>query len=44
MSICALGDRDDHDTFDLGEEWLKARLETVPPDLLATVDELSSAR
>ena len=40
MSICALGDRDDYDTFDLGEEWLRARLETVPPDLLAAVDEL----
>ena len=40
MSICALGDRADHDTLDLGEEWLQARLETVPPDLLAGVDEL----
>ena len=40
MSICALGDRDDHDTLDLGAGWLKAKLETVPPDLVAAVDEL----
>src|SRR6187200_285806 len=40
MSICALGDRPDHDTLDLGAEWLQARLESVPPDLLAGVDEL----
>jgi DNA-binding transcriptional ArsR family regulator len=40
MSICVVGDRDDYDTFDLGEEWLKERLETVPPDLLETVDAL----
>jgi DNA-binding transcriptional ArsR family regulator len=40
MSICAVSDRDDHDTFDLGEEWLKARLEAVPEDLRDTVDEL----
>ena len=31
MSICAVADRADHDTFDLGADWLKARLETVPP-------------
>ena len=24
MSICAVADRDDHDTFDLGAEWLQA--------------------
>src|SRR6185436_10677888 len=40
MSICAVSDRDDHDTFDLGEEWLRARLEAVPEDLRDTVDEL----
>ena len=40
MSICVLGDRDDYDTFDLGEEWLQARLEAVPPDLMAAVDAL----
>ena len=27
MSICALGDRDDHDTLDLGAEWLQAKLD-----------------
>jgi DNA-binding transcriptional ArsR family regulator len=40
MSICAVSDRDDHDTFDLGEEWLRARLDAVPEDLRDTVDEL----
>ena len=30
MSICAVADRNDHDTFDLGAEWLQARLESVP--------------
>ena len=40
MSISAVGDRDDYDTLDLGEEWLKAQLETVPPDLLEAVDAL----
>jgi DNA-binding transcriptional ArsR family regulator len=40
MSICALGDRGDYDTFDLGEEWLKERLATVPPDLLEAVEAL----
>jgi DNA-binding transcriptional ArsR family regulator len=40
MSICALGDRADYDTFDLGTEWLNARRETVSPDLLDAVDEL----
>ena len=34
MSICALVDRDDYDTLDLGAEWLQARLETLPDDLL----------
>jgi DNA-binding transcriptional ArsR family regulator len=40
MSICAVADRDDHDTYDLGAEWLRARLETLPPDLVETVEEL----
>jgi DNA-binding transcriptional ArsR family regulator len=40
MSLSALADRDDHDTFDLGGDWLRAKLETVPSDLLAGVDEL----
>jgi DNA-binding transcriptional ArsR family regulator len=40
MSICALGDRDDYETFDLGLEWLNARRESVPQDLLDAVDEL----
>ena len=40
MSICALGDREDHDTLDLGAEWLKAKLDAVSPDLMAIVDEL----
>ncbi len=40
MSICVLGDRDDYETFDLGEAWLKTRLGRVPPDLMAAVDEL----
>ena len=40
MSICALGDRDDYDTLDLGAEWLQAKLDAVSPDLVATVDEL----
>jgi DNA-binding transcriptional ArsR family regulator len=40
MSICVLGDRDDYDTFDLGDEWLKARIASTPRDLLDTVDEL----
>jgi DNA-binding transcriptional ArsR family regulator len=39
MSVCAVGDRDDHDTFDHGADWMRARLETLPPDLLATLDE-----
>ena len=33
MSICAVGDVGDHDTFDLGAEWLQARLDSVPDDL-----------
>lgn len=40
MSICVLGDRDEYDTFDLGEAWLKARRKTVPPDLMEAVDSL----
>jgi len=41
MSIAAVGDRADHDTLDLGAEWLSSQLEAVPPDLLAAVDELA---
>ena len=33
MSICAVADRGDHDTFDLGAEWLDAELESLPDDL-----------
>ncbi len=40
MSICAVGDTADYDTFDLGSEWLTALRETVSPELLAEVDEL----
>jgi DNA-binding transcriptional ArsR family regulator len=40
MSICAVADRDDHDTFDLGADWLRARLETIPPDLAEAVESL----
>ena len=40
MSICVLGDRDDYDTFDLGGQWLRERLESVPRDLLDPVDAL----
>ena len=39
MSICAVADHRDHDTLDIGAEWLDARLETVPQDLLDAVDE-----
>jgi DNA-binding transcriptional ArsR family regulator len=41
MSVCVLAHRADHDTFDLGAEWLKARLETVPADLVAAAEELT---
>ena len=41
MSICAVGDRGDHhDTFDLGAEWLRARLDSVPEDVRAEVEAL----
>lgn len=33
MSICAVADPGDHDTYDLGAEWLEERLESVPEDL-----------
>ena len=33
MSICAVGDVADHDTYDLGSEWLQARLHSIPDDL-----------
>ncbi len=42
MSICAVADHRDHDTLDIGAEWLDARLETVPQDLLDAVDEQTS--
>ena len=41
MSLCALGDRADHDTLDLGAERLAAQVAKAPPDLLAAVDELA---
>ncbi|MGZ8783005.1 MAG: ArsR/SmtB family transcription factor [Gaiellaceae bacterium] len=40
MSICAVADRADHDTLDLGADWLGARLAEVPPDLLEAVDAM----
>jgi DNA-binding transcriptional ArsR family regulator len=40
MSICAVADRDDHDTFDLGADWLRARLDAVPPDLREAADAM----
>jgi hypothetical protein len=40
MSICAVADRADHDTFDLGADWLKARLEAIPADLREEVETL----
>jgi DNA-binding transcriptional ArsR family regulator len=41
MSICAVGDRADYDTFDLGAEWLQARLDNLPEDIRDEVDALS---
>jgi DNA-binding transcriptional ArsR family regulator len=40
MSICAVADRGDHDTFDLGAEWLATQLESVPEDLRDEVEAL----
>jgi DNA-binding transcriptional ArsR family regulator len=40
MSICAVADPAAHDTFDLGADWLRARLEALPADLAAGVEEL----
>ena len=40
MSICALADPAEHETFDLGADWLRARLDALPPDLVASIDEL----
>jgi DNA-binding transcriptional ArsR family regulator len=40
MSICAVGHPEDHDTFDLGAEWLSARLETLPAKLREDVAAL----
>lgn len=40
MSICAVADRADHDTFDLGADWLQARLEALPEDIRDGVQAL----
>ena len=40
MSVCAVAHPEDHDTFDLGAEWLRARLETIPEDLREGVEAL----
>ena len=40
MSLCALPGRVDHDTFDLGAEWLRQRLDAVPADLLESIEGL----
>ena len=40
MSICAVADEGDRDTFDLGAEWLQTRLESLPDDLREQVLEL----
>jgi DNA-binding transcriptional ArsR family regulator len=39
LSVCAVGDRDDHETFDLGADFLRAQLDALPEDLVATMDE-----
>jgi DNA-binding transcriptional ArsR family regulator len=46
MSIYAVSDREAYDTFDLGAEWLQARIETIPDDLLAEIEapELGSPK
>jgi DNA-binding transcriptional ArsR family regulator len=41
MSICAVGDAEDYDTFDLGADWLRERRAAVPDELLATVDRFA---
>lgn len=38
MSLCAVADRSGHDTFDLGADWLREKLETVPDDLRESVE------
>jgi len=40
MSICAVADVADHDTFDLGAEFLAARRQAAPADLLEAVDSM----
>src|SRR5687767_7393821 len=40
MSICAVGHPAEHDTLDLGVEWLSARLETLPAELREGIDAL----
>ena len=40
MSICAIADTSDHDTLDLGGDWLRARLDAVEPGLREAVDAM----
>jgi DNA-binding transcriptional ArsR family regulator len=46
MSIYAVADREAHDTFDLGAEWMQALLDSIPADLLAEIEapELGSPK
>ena len=46
MSIYAVTDREAHDTLDLGVEWMRAILDSVPDDLLAEIEapELGSPK
>lgn len=41
MSIAALGDQGDYDTFDLGADWLEKKRAAVPPELIDTVDRFA---
>ena len=41
ISIAALGDRAEYDTFDLGAEWLEAKRASVPADLFEPVDRFA---
>lgn len=40
MSICAVADAEHHDTFDLGVDFLGARLEAVPADLREAAESM----
>ena len=40
MSLCALGDGEDWDTYDLGADWLQARAESLPAELREAADRL----